>query len=1132
MTKVEATTSVLFGDLPSPVDEQFRMRQLTVWNWGTFSKLHTVRIADDGMLLLGPSGAGKSTLLDAISAMIVPPQLVHFNAAAEEGDRRGRDRNLMSYIRGAWAEKGEEGSREVAKQFLRSDATWSAIALEYGNRLGRRLTLVRLFWVTTAAINANINKHFMVVDGTFDLATELTAFAGDRRKLKHKLDRPEIRHHEDSFAAYQEHWCRIMGIEDISALELLHRTQSTKSLGDLNTFLRDFMLAEPETFGVAQRLVEEFADLDEAHRAVVAARQQIEVLAPARASFGEREQALASISANDALLDALTPFQESIRVGLLEQESRRVATEVQSAEGERDTIKTKLKGIQDEILVLERQHHEQGGGNLAAIESKIADLIGERERCSRSKGRAANACMGLAWALAEDAAGFAEQVASARAILDQARDRDQSIVARQGALAVTKRDQELEFAALRAEIKALESSSSNIPSHMQELRARLCTALSLPLAKVPFVGELLQVKADEQSAWAGAAERLLHGFAQALMIDEHDHKRVAKWVDETNLRGRLVYHPVPSGRASSGREPRPNSILHKLDRRPHAFASWLQRELIDRFDYDCVASPAELTKGDFRITQQGQIRHGRGRSEKDDRYDIRDRSRWVLGFDSREKLALYREKAHNLVQAMDASRRETEAIAAERQQDHVRELSAQVLVETEWRDIDVGTVIGRIAELEAQLVNVRTGNPTLAHLDGQLAHARNRRQSLQERVGELIGEIRAGKFRQQGLTQSLQSARVYAGALTKSHREALQARLPDSWTPTLDTVHDGVQKLERGLHEESRGLSQAAARLEGVVVNAFAEFLRRWPEEGGTFQAALPSAPDFFGKLVRVEIDGLPEYEARFLDLLRTQSNQRLAELSRHLSEARREITSRLADVNEALFAVPYNPDSYLRIRVVDLHLPEPVAFRQRLAEVFSNQHRQSTDQAEAEQQFEILRTLVLDLKADEPEKRRWRDAVLDVRRHVEFLADELERGSDRQIEVYSGSSGKSGGQRQKLTATCLAAALRYKLGGIDGGVPQYAAVVLDEAFTKTDNEFTATSMRIFTELGFQMIVATPIKSVMTLEEFVGGAVFVSISNRHTSALLHIEYDVEQSRLAWPEKARQQAAEQEVDADA
>jgi len=147
---------------------------------------------------------------------------------------------------------------------------------------------------------------------------------------------------------------------------------------------------------------------------------------------------------------------------------------------------------------------------------------------------------------------------------------------------------------------------------------------------------------------------------------------------------------------------------------------------------------------------------------------------------------------------------------------------------------------------------------------------------------------------------------------------------------------------------------------------------------------------------------------------------------------------------------------------------------------------------------------------------RRWREAVLDVRQHVEFIGRELDQ-EGRTVEVYRSGAGKSGGQRQKLATTCLAAALRYQLGGNDHEVPMYAPVVLDEAFDKADNEFTALAMNIFASFGFQMIVATPLKSVMTLEPFIGGACFVDISDRRRSGVLIIEYDDTRQRLNLPE---------------
>ena len=87
-----------------------------------------------------------------------------------------------------------------------------------------------------------------------------------------------------------------------------------------------------------------------------------------------------------------------------------------------------------------------------------------------------------------------------------------------------------------------------------------------------------------------------------------------------------------------------------------------------------------------------------------------------------------------------------------------------------------------------------------------------------------------------------------------------------------------------------------------------------------------------------------------------------------------------------------------------------------------------------------------------------------------------------------------------------------------------YAAVVLDEAFDKADNEFTTLAMNIFTNFGFQMIVATPLKSVMTLEPFIGGACFVDINDHCVSGVFLIEYDSDRQRLKLPEHTREETS--------
>jgi uncharacterized protein YPO0396 len=254
------------------------------------------------------------------------------------------------------------------------------------------------------------------------------------------------------------------------------------------------------------------------------------------------------------------------------------------------------------------------------------------------------------------------------------------------------------------------------------------------------------------------------------------------------------------------------------------------------------------------------------------------------------------------------------------------------------------------------------------------------------------------------------------------------------------------------------------------------------------------------------------------MQLLREQSDQNLTLLSSKIDQERSAIRSRMELVNESLLTAPFNAGTHLVIDTLPREGDEVRAFRQTLRDAlsFSLSAGPMGDAAAAEQRFALLNALVKRLGSQEAADKTWRAVVLDVRQHVEFMARELDDESGREVEVYRSGAGKSGGQRQKLTSTCLAAALRYQLGGQDRALPTFATVVLDEAFDKADAEFTAMAMNIFNTFGFQMIVATPLKSVMTLEPFIGGACYVHNIDRKTSSALRIDYDRAQRRLNLP----------------
>jgi len=1107
--------------------EQFRMTRLQVFNWGTFSDLHDIPISERGFLFVGRSGTGKSTLLDAFSALLVPPRWIDFNAAAREADRSGRDRNLVTYIRGAWAEQKDGESGEIATRYLRPGTTWSALALTYQNALGQFVALVQVFWLRgNANGSADVKRHYLVLERAFDLR-ELEDFGQsnfDVRKLKQSFPEAFAR---DEFRPYCERFCRLLGIESEMALRLLHKTQSAKNLGDLNTFLRDFMLDKPETFDAADHLVSEFGELNAAHQAVVTTREQVQTLVPAR----EQHQRLDSLRLQRNGLDELRlgvdGYRETRRTELLKQYVASLKVQASGSEGDIGRRQSILDNHATTLRELERQHREAGGDQIEQWESEKSGLEGQRADRLRKRGQAEEACGKLGWSLPDSPHVFAELLGNARQEVENWEQSSNDSRAEQFRLDREKKDAETAFSQAAKEVQALQRQPSNIPADMLEMRRDIAATIGISESALPFVGELIEVKPDE-SKWQGAIERVLHGFALSLLVDERHYPALTNHINTTHLGQRLVYYRTGRPETRQVKPIEANSLVLKLNVKEGAYSDWLQTELRQRFDYACVDSMQSFRIADRAITQEGQVKHSKTRHEKDDRRSIGDRRNWVLGFDNREKLAIFQKQAQELADTITRLKGEIDALADQDKNRATRAMQCQTLVNLQWQEIDVIPLLDRIVAIEQQIREAREGNAGLQQISARIEKQKNlvvqADKSLRDAKVTHESILKQIKDNTQKLESLLQDAtRV---PLTPHQVTGLDERFARQVDAVrLDNLDKVTTSVERALNAEIEEIDQEIGVCEKKIETRFADFKRQWPMDAGDMDTSLASAPDFFAKLVRLETDGLPAHEQRFFELLQNQSHQNLAALSTYLNDARKAILERMSLVNDSLSQVPFNQSAnqrtYLHIDASDRQLVEVKEFKQEIQQALS--HAWSEDRALAEDRFLTIRRLVARLASQDPEQKRWRESVLDVRQHVEFIGREIDE-SGVEIEIYRSGAGKSGGQRQKLATTCLAAALRYQLGGNDHGVPMYAPVVLDEAFDKADNEFTTLAMNIFTNFGFQMVVATPLKSVMTLEPFIGGACFIDISDRRVSGVLLIEYDDDRQRLKLSEHAREEAA--------
>lgn len=1100
----DGQTAARVGDQGGAV-RQHRLAEVQLVNWGTFEGHHRLPVARRGFLVTGASGSGKSSLLDAISVVLVPPKWLDLNAAARDAATRGRDRTLLSYVRGAWSRNTDETTGELATQLLRRGAAWSAVGLAFEDGLGARTTLVRVFSASraTASVDA-ITKISMIVDGAFDLRElEPVVAAGlNLRAVKHAFA-PVFA--STDHGAFADKFTRRLGISGERALRLLHKTQSTKGLTDLDTLLRDFMLDEPATFAAARRTVEQFDELREAYASVQQAKEQVEHLTPVRAHLAALQDAQARSVVLTAQAEGMAVYTARRAAEILDREVQRAEAGLAEGREQAAVLDRSARVAQEEAAAL-RDEFGQAGGHQIELwrrEAASADVdLGARQRRR-------HVLIGhLAVVDAPLPAGEAEYqalVAQAQREIEAITASREDVDARRDAARDEVRAVDGRLAEAVAQLRALTEQPSNLDRHDLALRDALARAVDVRPHRLPFVAELLQVR-PEDAAWQGAIERLLGGFARSVIVPEPLYAKVSEHVDATHLGRKLLYNRVPSTVTETPRPVDPHSVVHKLEVADVEVAAWLTVELSRRFDVRCVETLAEFRSADQAITRNGQIKRGRTRHEKDDRSRVDDPRGWVLGFENQRKRDLVRDDVDRLTAAAATAREQLATLDAEQSAAGARLQACQHIVATLWADVDTVGVTVRLHELHQLVESFTREHADLGDLDRRLATAGTAANAARAAAIEAAASVRAAEQQRDRLAGLLADRRARLGAAGPipdevrallDDRFAAQAR---SLTPdTIDEVAASVtRRISAELTDAERARGAASGELQRIVI----EFTQRWPAAAADVGTDLDSAPDVLAILEDIEVDGLPRFIDRFRTLLDEQSTTNLTQVLNLMSQEAKVIRQRIAPVNESLASVEFNPGTHLRLVVRDRSLPEVRDFRDQVHSILTDSLRGADDDAAV--RYARLNTLVARLGSSSPADRLWRELVLDVRKHVEFRGEERD-ADGTVVEVHTSGEGRSGGQRVKLVTFALAAALRYQLGGRADGVPDYGTVVIDEAFDKADAQFTEVSMRAFEAFGFQMVLATPLKMVQTLSEFIGGAALVTIQERRHSTLRHVD---------------------------
>jgi uncharacterized protein YPO0396 len=1078
--------------------EQFHLSRLQVINWGVFDGYHTIPFGEGGALIAGASGSGKSSLLDAISLGFLPFNRRNFNASGDNsaaGSNAGR-RTVDKYVRGAWGQRSDAGASKV--MYLRGDGTaWSAVAVTYASNTGRTITGLVLKWLTGES-RSDSSSRFVLADGDRDIEDVCNRWASGRFDAGVFKD-DEWRFSTKVESQYLAQLYATIGIRaSDAAQQLLGKAKSLKSVGGLEQFVREFMLDEPSSL---TRLPDALKQIDP----LVDARELLAVAQRKRKILGDIEniqQRYGSESSDLGIIDLVDQpmvraYTDHIRLAQCPAQIDSLDATIDQLGNEYEDVTRQLNLAKSEGDSLNAQI-SGSSASIGPLQSQVAGAEAQAEEVSRRRGAYESLLTAQKldipdtadefWNLREELTTTATELL---AKLDRGREASTDAEYAQKGARIARDD-------AAKELRRVEHVGSALPEFAIAMREHICAAVGADPGELPYIAELMDLR-PEQSRWRVAVEKVLRGVGLRLLVPDGHYAAVLRFVNETNMGGRLQLHHVRAkfvGAEATPAEPKTLAGKLFLVDPTHVCAAEASDVIAAAGDHVCVDDPDVFPRFRRAVTETGLYKDSDRLAIKDDRRPLRQ-SDYIFQGDIAAKIDALTVDLANAEEAFNQARRAADDIAAERQQRRDRAAACKAICEQfpQWNQIDTETADGHADRLREQFELLLADHPDIEALNAradqcweEIQTLMTRRGAIQTRRDDLDGrrtrllELQdrlAPEFVSEPLTELLNR---YARDVPVE----LELLNPE---PHRDAVFTSIRREREQLRESRRRSYDELARILNTFDTAFPDAI---PNDSDVFDERVH---DYVALCRHIDERELPEAYERMMRLVTEQAPDAILTLHRVAEQESRRITEQINRVNTGLGSVEFNRGTRLTLRATPRSLTAVAeltdivkAISRRIAEVGLGDK-----QAILDQYADILR-LRNRLSSTAPEDKAWTRDALDVRNRFTFDCAEWDVSSEDLIRTHSNAGDNSGGEQEKLMAFCLAGALSFNLASPESSDnrPVFAQLMLDEAFSKSDPQFAQQALQAFRKFGFQLVIVATVQNATTIQPYIDSVVMVS----------------------------------------
>ena len=1098
----------------------YRLKTLEIFNWGTFhegdNKVETSIISPQGQntLLTGANGSGKTTLVDALLVLLVNPAKRFFNQSSGEKDKKAR--NEMTYVEGHYGrtQSGEQQNAKVEKLRPDRSQTYSVILGVFTNAQNLPITLIQVRHLN----NSEVKCKYIVakIELSIEKDIQYSSDGAWLRKLNRQYnDRIEI---YDGFSKYAVAFQRYFGMRSEKAMSLFNQTVGMKILGDLDEFIRVNMLEDTEPEVQFTKLMENYQTLLESYRALEKAKLQLELLQPIYESndaYRDLETQIKTLSNQKRLLEPYFASQQIvIWTNEIEQQDRKLdgllnklgkqESELENKREQRNNIEIsiannqivqQIKDLDKDIKELEKSKHqkEKDLEHYNKLARKLEFLENPEEKSFQDNYQKS---LDLQISLKTQKRDLENQQYETRKKTDLKKD---------------------EFKLISLEINQLQNSSSKIIGRVAEIKQEIIDAVEASDTEIPFMAEVIQVRTDEKEVWNNAIEKILHSVGLCLLVPEKYYAKVNQYVhNQRDIKGRVVFYKVENKVNKPIFQPfNARTIISKLELKPNSpFADWVENYISNSFNFRCTEDLTEFERSDKALLPSGLTRN-KNRHERDDRQG----NRHILGWDNRELLRERKRVGMEIsdeISKLERSNRNIESqISTIENTDKLLSLFLEIKY---YSKLDWQTDAVEKEKLSNRKQELENSNDVYKDLKKQSDALRDEIIALSKDKSDTDREIFGAEsniktlkteqkeidfflknYESHNLQGELENIRILTQSIENQLNYKSFFKQKKDFEKEIDGKISAINTEKQSAELKIRGKMKKYRHPSKEITEQFSD----WETDMIDLGTEMEDLYGYINHYKRIKDDNLVVFKERFQQEFNKGVTKSLTDFVNWLEIQHEKIEDKITEINDSLREIPYNlnPDTYIQIeqtktknkRINEFRFEKLNNWQMDYSQAAMSQNMQ---ELEIENFIHKIQPFIKELKDDE----RRRLEITDVRNWSDFKAKEFWKADDTQKQVFESSASLSGGEAAQLAYTVLGAAIahQFNINKDNTNNRSFRFIVIDEAFSKLDEDKSKYLLQLCKNLGLQLMIVTPLTSIHLAENDISVIHWVAKSKKDT----------------------------------